>query len=220
MRITTESTSAELAELRDSFKPRWKAEAARLKSMRATYAEGTDERDRAEQRYADFETVATAVIVIDDLRRELEAVRAEKTDPAPDHAGGSSTGIITGARAAAARLKSMRATYAEGTDERDQAEQRHADFETVAAAVVVIDDLRRELEAVRAEKTNPAPAADPVAPTPELAHIRDHLARGLGIHKAWTESPEIANRPFGDSIAVPAIDDAWVALDALNDILD
>lgn len=157
MRITADTTSAELEKLRDSFKPRWKAEAARLKSMRSMYKEGTDSRDLAEQRYADFETVATAVIVIDDLRRELESRAAPAEAPAEES-------------------------------------------ESVVA------------------KTEPAVEPGSVSRT-EVAHIREHLARGLDIYEEWRESPEIANRPFGDAIAVPAIEDAWEALNSLNRLL-
>ena len=93
MRITADTPLDDLNELRKSFVPRWAAEARLIKEARDKYQKGDQPLIVAEQRYADFETVATAVIQITNLRTQpeqgtelLAAVLEEEEETADDNA--------------------------------------------------------------------------------------------------------------------------------------
>ncbi len=73
MRITRDTPLSELVKLRKSFGPQWASESAKIREARRNLS--GDELKRAERDYGWFETVATAVIVITDLRRELDSSR-------------------------------------------------------------------------------------------------------------------------------------------------
>lgn len=80
MRITADTPLDDLNELRKSFVPRWAAEARLIKEARDKYQKGDQPLTVAEQRYADFETVATAVIQITNLRTQPAAQQPETAD--------------------------------------------------------------------------------------------------------------------------------------------
>ncbi len=80
MRITKDTTYEELSALRKSFAPRWDTEAAKVKEARATLT--GEALAQAEQAYADFETVATAVIAMTQLRQIYEADLVKWSEPA------------------------------------------------------------------------------------------------------------------------------------------
>ena len=87
MRITKDTTYEELSALRKSFAPRWETEAAKVREARVTLT--GEALAQAEQAYADFETVATAVIAITDLRQIYEEAAAQVYEHAADLVEGS-----------------------------------------------------------------------------------------------------------------------------------
>ena len=80
MRITKDTSYEQLKQLRKSFAPRWETEAAKVKEARATLT--GEALAQAEQAYADFETVATAVIAMTQLRQIYEADLVKWSEPA------------------------------------------------------------------------------------------------------------------------------------------
>ena len=67
MRITENTSLDDLWKLRREFAPRWSSESAKIRKARVTLS--GSELEKAEQEYRDFETVATSVIAITDLRQ-------------------------------------------------------------------------------------------------------------------------------------------------------
>ena len=73
MRITKDTPLDDLWELRRYFSPRWAKESAMIKAARSARGEiGEEALAAAELAYEDFETVATSVIAICDLKQQIQ----------------------------------------------------------------------------------------------------------------------------------------------------
>ena len=77
MRITANTPLDELWALRREFAPRWSSEAAKVRRARRELKGA--ELNAAKRSYEDFETVATSVIAITDLRDEYEKAMEKST---------------------------------------------------------------------------------------------------------------------------------------------
>ena len=75
MRITENTSLDDLWKLRRAFAPRWGRESEKIREARLTLS--GSELVKAEQEYRDFETVATSVIVITDLRQHYYKAKEE-----------------------------------------------------------------------------------------------------------------------------------------------
>lgn len=112
----------------------------------------------------------------------------------------------------ASRLSKARELYQPDNPALAGAEQRYADFETVATAVIQIHNLRTELGTT-------LPAAEDEAWVDQIRHIQQHLASAMRNFDDWENSAEIRNRPFGEAVSVPSMAEAYSALSMLNDML-
>ena len=75
MIIKNSTTLEQLWQLRRKFSPRWGSESAKVRAARENLT--GDELEKAKQEYRDFETVATSVIVLTDLRQEFEELKVK-----------------------------------------------------------------------------------------------------------------------------------------------
>ena len=159
MRITEDTSLDDLWKLRREFAPRWSRESAKLREARGALS-GAELR-KAEQEYMDFETVATSVIAITDLRQayhkaleDLASANAALSDASMSSPGKPMEDL---------KLKDLQA---DGTQAR-YLREREAGMASL-----------RECEAAVAEKDRGGYAL----------HVLEHAVADAGIRLSWAES--------------------------------